>query len=47
MLEFFIAIGAYLAFINIGKWIALREINKPTGRRIPVWFAKKYQEAPY
>lgn len=47
MLEFFIAIGAYLAFINIGKWIALREINKPTGRRIPAWFAAKYQESPY
>ncbi len=47
MAEFFVAICFYLAFVNTGKWIALREIDKPTGRKIPVWFAAKYQESPY
>jgi|688.fasta_scaffold1958815_2 hypothetical protein len=47
MIEFFTAICVYLAFVNIGKWIALREIKNPTGKAIPAWFAKKYQESPY
>jgi hypothetical protein len=47
MVESFTAICVYLAFVNIGKWIALREIDKPTGRKIPAWFAAKYQESPY
>jgi hypothetical protein len=47
MTDFFIAICVSLAFLKIGKWIALREIGNPTGQKIPAWFAEKYQESPY
>lgn len=47
MFEFFAIACAYFAFINIGKWIALREIKNPTGKAIPKWFAEKYQESPF
>lgn len=47
MIEFLTAIFVSFGFLRIGKWIALHEINKPTGRKIPVWFAEKYQESPY
>jgi hypothetical protein len=46
-MEYLTLIAVYLAFLFGGKWIALREINKPTGKKIPAWFAEKYQESPY